>query len=194
MKSALIAAALIVSIQALAACATPAAPPTPEADAANGASLASPYAPMAMFTPFAGKTFRGEWTADNGETLVDIAKWELILNGRALQSTHRLEGKDYGGRTIFFYDEGAKNYVFHYFTTAGFHTTGVSQFVDGGLVSEETVEGASAVASVRSKATFGPDAIVIDVVYVGKDGAETPGGRRVYTEIADPGRLFADTK
>ncbi|OFX02589.1 MAG: hypothetical protein A3E78_14080 [Alphaproteobacteria bacterium RIFCSPHIGHO2_12_FULL_63_12] len=194
MKSAQIAATLIAAALALAACATPAAPPTPEADAANGASLASPYAPMAMFAPFAGKTFRGEWTADNGETLVDIATWELILNGRALQSTHRLQGKDYGGRTIFFFDEGAKNYVFHYFTTAGFHTTGVSQFVDGGLVSEETVEGASNVASVRSKATFGPDAIEIDVVYVGKDGTETPGGRRVYKEIADPGRLFADTK
>src|SRR3990167_380252 len=192
MKSAQIAATLIAAALALAACATPAAPPTPEADAANGASLASPYAPMAMFAPFAGKTFRGEWTADNGETLVDIATWELILNGRALQSTHRLQGKDYGGRTIFFFDEGAKNYVFHYFTTAGFHTTGVSQFVDGGLVSEETVEGASNVASVRSKATFGPDAIEIDVVYVGKDGTETPGGRRVYKEIADPGRLFAD--
>lgn len=194
MKSAQIAATLIAAALTIAACATPAAPPTPQADAANEASIASPYAPMAMFAPFAGKTFRGEWTADNGETLVDIAKWELILNGRALQSTHRLQGKDYGGRTVFFYDEGAKNYVFHYFTTAGFHTTGVSQFVDGGLVSEETVEGASNVASVRSKATFGPDAIVIDVVYVGKDGAETPGGRRVYREIADPGRLFADTK
>ena len=191
MRYALIAAAVI-----LASCSKPGA----EADGSSPASTppssvsSGAYAPMAAFAPFSGKTFRGEWTDDNGEHLVDIAKWELILNGRALQSTHRLQGKDYGGRTIFFYDEGAKNYVFHYFTTAGFHTTGTSDFVDGGLVTEEKVEGHDSVGSVRSTATFGEDAIEIDVVYVGKDGSETPGGHRVYTEIADPGRLFADTE
>lgn len=192
--------ALFAAAAMLAACSKPAAEapsaetPSIEAATADAASTVEPYAPMAAFAPFSGKTFRGEWTDDNGERLVDFAKWELILNGRALQSTHRLEGKDYGGRTIFFYDEGAKNYVFHYFTTAGFHTTGTSDFVDDGLVTEEKVEGHDSIGSVRSKVTFGADAIEIDVVYVGKDGSETPGGHRVYTEIADPGRLFADTK
>lgn len=188
---------LVTGFLALAACAPRAGDtPSPSVEAAtiNNADIAAAYAPMAVFAPFSGKTFRGEWTGDDGAHYVDIAKWELILNGRALQSTHRLQGKDYGGRTIFFYDEGAKNYVFHYFTTAGFHTTGVSEFIDGGLVTEEKVEGASNVASVRSKATFSEDAIEIDVVYVGKDGSETPGGHRVYKEIADPGRLFADTQ
>lgn len=193
---------LILSAFALAACSRPAA--GPQADAAtapavesataDAVSLAEPYAPMAAFAPFSGKTFRGEWTDENGERLVDIAKWELILNGRALQSTHRLEGKDYGGRTIFFYDEGAKKYVFHYFTTAGFHTTGVSEFIDGGLATEEKVEGHDTVGSVRSKVAFQPDRLLIDVVYVGKDGTETPGGSRIYREIPDPGRLFADTE
>lgn len=199
MRLAIIGAAVL----ALAACSKPAAEtaapeaasaPSVETKTVEAASLAAPYEPMAMFAPFSGKTFRGEWTDENGEPLVDIAKWELILNGRALQSTHRLEGKDYGGRTIFFYDEGAKNYVFHYFTTAGFHTTGISQFVDGGLVTDEKVEGHDTVGSVRSKVTFGADAIEVDVVYVGKDGSETPGGHRIYREIADPGRLFADTE
>lgn len=152
------------------------------------------YAPMAPFAPFAGKTMRGEWTDDNGERLVDIAKWELILNGRALQSTHRLEGGDYGGRTIFFFDEGAKKYIYHYFTTAGFHTTGSAEFVDGALVTEETVEGHATIGSVRSKAIFGGDEMRADVVYVGKDGAETSGGSRVYKVIDDPGPLFPDTQ
>jgi len=182
---------------ALAACAphtgdTPS--PSVETATINKADIATPYEPMAAFAPFSGKAFRGEWTGEDGVQYVDISKWELILNGRALQSTHRLQGKDYGGRTIFFYDETAKNYVFHYFTTAGFHTTGRSEFIDGGLVTEEIVEGASDTASVRSKAKFSEDAIEIDVVYVGKDGSETPGGHRVYKEIADPGRLFADTQ
>ncbi len=166
--------------------------PVTEPAAASGASAV--YEPMAMFAPFSGKAFRGEWTDEKGERLVDTAKYEIILNGRALQSTHRLERKDYGGRTIFFYDEGAKNYVFHYFTTAGFHTSGVSQFVDGGLVTDEKVEGHATVASVRSKVIFGDKEVLIDVVYVGKDGSETPGGHRVYKEIADPGRLFPDTE
>lgn len=185
------------ALLALAACARPeasAAAPSLESKTIEEVSLSPAYQPMAMFAPFSGKTFRGEWTDDNGEKLVDIAKYEMILNGRALQSTHRLQGKDYGGRTIFFYDEGAKNYVFHYFTTAGFHTTGTSDFIDGGLVTVENVEGHDTVGSVRSKVIFGADAIEIDVVYVGKDGSETPGGHRVYKEIADPGRLFADTQ
>lgn len=194
MRTAFIAAALILS-----ACAKPGADGSAAASSAQSktiaeTSVAEPYAPMSMFAPFSGKTFRGEWTDDNGEHLVDVAKYELILNGRALQSTHRLEGKDYGGRTIFFYDEGAKNYVFHYFTTAGFHTTGISEFIDGSLVTDEKVEGHETVGSVHSKVTFGTGEILIDVVYVGKDGSETPGGRRIYKEISDPGRLFADTE
>ncbi|MEZ5894865.1 MAG: hypothetical protein R3C40_06675 [Parvularculaceae bacterium] len=160
----------------------------------TAAAFAEPYAPMAPFAPFAGKTMRGEWTDDTGKQIVDIAKWEMILNGRALQSTHRLEGGDYGGRTIFFFDEGAKTYVYHYFTTAGFHTTGAAEFVDGALVAEEQVEGHESIASVRSRASFIGDELRTDVVYVGKDGGETPGGVRVYKVIDDPGPLFSDTK
>lgn len=190
--------AVFIALVALAACSKPVAE-TPAAASVErqttaAAPAAAPYEPMAALAPLSGKTFRGEWSDPDGTKIVDIAKWELILNGRALQSTHRLEGKDYGGRTIFFFDEGAKNYVFHYFTTAGFHTTGVSEFTDGGLVTEEKVEGHETIASVRSKVTFGADEMLIDVVYVGKDGSETPGGSRVYKPIDDPGRLFADTQ
>lgn len=202
MKKIMLAAA---SALALIACSKPVenaaqsepAPAVEEQEAATVAPAAveiPAYEPMAVFAPFAGKAFRGEWSDPDGTKVVDVAKWELILNGRALQSTHRLEGKDYGGRTIFFYDEGAKNYVFHYFTTAGFHTTGAAQFVDGGLVAEEKVEGHETIGSVRSKVTFNPDEILVDVVYVGKDGSETPGGSRIYKPIADPGRLFPDTE
>lgn len=151
------------------------------------------YKPMRVFAPLSGKTFRAEWSDENG-TYVDIANYALILNGRALQSTHRIEGGDYGGRTIFFYDEGAKRYVFHYFTTAGFHTLGAADFVDGALVTEEKVEGHETVAAVKSRSVFGDDEIVISVVYVGKDGSETSGGARVYKPVADPGPLFPDAE
>lgn len=198
---------ICLSAIALAACSKPAenaadntAPSTQEAPVAAQAAVGAPaaeipaYEPMSPFAPFAGKVFRGQWNDPDGTEIVDIVKYELILNGRALQSTHRLEGKDYGGRTIFFYDEGAKNYVFHYFTTGGFHTSGMSTFIDGGLVTDEKVAGHESIDAVRSKVTFKPDEILVDVVYVGKDGAESPGGSRVYKSIADPGRLFADTE
>ncbi|MEO1136674.1 MAG: hypothetical protein AAFW68_08700, partial [Pseudomonadota bacterium] len=77
------------------------------------------YAPMAPFARLAGTAWRGQGTGPNGQPIVDVVRYDLILGGRALQSTHRLEGGDYGGRTIIFFDEGAQRYIFHYFTTAG---------------------------------------------------------------------------
>ena len=100
------------------------------------------YPQMQVFAPLDGRAFRAEWKDDKG-TYVDIATYDLILNGRALQSTHRLEGLDYGGRTIFFWDEGAGKYVFHYFTTGGFHTLGAADIVDGKMTTESVVMRAS---------------------------------------------------
>jgi hypothetical protein len=153
----------------------------------------SAYEPMAVFAAFDGKSYRAEWTDENG-TFVDIATYDLILNGRALQSTHRLQGIDYGGRTLFFWDEAAKKYVYHYFTTGGFHTHGEADIAGGVMVAEEKVEGRDKTASVKSKSIFKPEQIVVDVIYVGKDGTETPAPRRVYKPVADPGRLFPDTE
>ncbi len=176
-------AGLIGLAAALAAC-----------SATSGAKPAPPaYEPMKVFAPLDGRAFRAEWTDETG-SFVDIATYDLILNGRALQSTHRLQGLDYGGRTIFFWDEGAKSYLYHYFTTGGFHTQGRADFIDGAMVTEENVEGHATIATVRSKSTFGPDEIVIDVVYVARDGSETAAPRRIYKPTADPGRLFPDTE
>lgn len=109
------------------------------------------YAPMEPFTPFAGHTYRGEGTGPDGKKVVDIAKWEFILGGRALQSTHRLEDGSYGGRTIVFFDEAAKEYIFHYFTTAGFHTTGKAELTEKGFRAVEKVIGHPTYAEVRSE-------------------------------------------
>ncbi len=177
------------ALAAVLAIAGPAAAETPPADPAGP----SAYPPMQVFAPLDGHAYRAEWKDENG-TYVDIATYDMILNGRALQSTHRLQGLDYGGRTIFFWDEGAKTYVYHYFTTGGFHTLGSAAFVGGRMTTEEKVEGHETVASVRSSSKISPDEIVVEVVYVGKDGTETPGGKRVYKPVADPGPLFPDTE
>lgn len=145
---------------------------------------------MNVFAPLDGKAFRAEWSDKPDGATVDTVVYEMILGGRALQSTHKIKDSSYGGRSIFFYDEGAKKYVYHYFTTAGFHTSGVADIKDGVMMSEEKVDGHDTIASVRSRATFSPEEIKVEVVYVGKDGTETPAPLRIYRPIQDPGPLF----
>jgi hypothetical protein len=151
-----------------------------------------PYAPMAPFAGIDGKTYRAEWSDEKGNKTRDVATYELILSGRALQATHRIEGSTYGGRTIVFFDEGAQKYVYHYFTTGGFHTTGSAEMKDGVFTSVEAVNGHANVAEVIGRSTFGADAVKVEVVYVGKDGAKSPQPARLYRPIAAAGELFPD--
>lgn len=159
---------------------------------AYGAAHAGDYAPMAPFAPFAGKTLRGEWSEPDGKTVVDVARWEKILGGRAMESTHRIEGSTYGGKTIIFWDEAAKKYVFHYFTTGGFHTVGEMTLKDGVLESIEQVEGHPTVKAVRARSSLGPDRFVVEVTYIAKDGAETAMSPRVYLPVDAPPPTFSD--
>lgn len=160
----------------------------PERAAAESPKSAA-YEPMAYFAPLDGKTYRAKWKDAKG-TYTDVAIYELILGGRALQSTHRIQENGYGGRTIFFYDEGAKRYVYHYFTNAGFHTTGAADLKDGVIETVETVNGHETIAAVKSKSRFSADKLEINAIYVGKDGKETATPPRIYRPIADPGDLF----
>lgn len=148
------------------------------------------YEPMAPFAALDGKTLRGDGTGPDGQPIVDIAKWEMILGGRALQSTHRLENGTYGGRTIFFYDEAAKQYVFHYFTTAGFHTVGTAEPTETGFIAVEEVRGHPKFVEVRSEMIFEGDIIRVKTSHTDKDGNHTEGEGFVYREVDDPGSLF----
>ena len=151
---------------------------------------AQPYAPMASFAGLDGKAYRAEWTDEKGKKTVDVATYEVILGGRALQSTHRIEGAAYGGRTIIFYDETAKRYVYHYFTTAGFHTAGMADMTNGVFTSVESVSGHPTVKEVKAKSTFRPEELRVEVVYVGKDGSLSAQPTRFYRPTAHPGELF----
>lgn len=148
------------------------------------------YEPMAFFAKLAGKAWRGEGTGPDGKPVVDIARYEMILGGRAFQSTHRLENGSYGGRTIIFYDEGAKKHIFHYFTTAGFHTTGEITPTDTGFTAVEKVEGHPEFVEVRSEAFIEAGVMRIETSHVTKDGESTQGDGLVYREIDDPGPLY----
>lgn len=156
------------------------------------AQAAAPYEPMEIFAPLNGKTLRGEGTAPDGSPIVDIAKWKTILGGRAFQSTHRLEGGAYGGRTIFFYDEAAEEYIFHYFTTAGFHTTGIATPTASGFTVVEKVIGHPKYVEVISEFIIGGDDIRIASRHKDKDGVSTDGETMIYQEIDDHVLLFFD--
>ncbi len=149
------------------------------------------YAPMTPFAKLAGHTLRGVSQGPEGNELIDIARWEFILGGKALQSTHRIQDSNYGGRTIFFWDEGAEEYVFHYFTTAGFHTTGTAEVIENGFVSIEEVHGDKRYKEVRSVMTFVSDEVVrVESDYVKHDGELVEGPRFTYTVVDAPGPKF----
>lgn len=152
------------------------------------------YEPMAPFAKFAGKTLRGEGAGPDGGAIVDIAKWEFILGGRALQTTHRVEGTSYGGRTIFFFDEAAQQYIFHYFTTAGFHTTGEVVPTERGFKSVEKVIGHAEISEVYSELIVEGNEIRVLSNQKDKNGNLSDVEERlVYRVIDHPGPTFNES-
>lgn len=166
--------------------------PIGAAFAADEKASANLYEPMKVFEPLDGRVLRGEGTGPNGQPIVDIAMWEMILGGRAIQSTHRLECGDYGGRTIFFYDEGAKKYVFHYFTTTGFHTIGEIEPTETGFVAIEKVEGHPEIVEVRSEMVFDDNIVRVVSTHMDKEGHVSDGDGLVYRNADRDAVLLLD--
>ena len=145
------------------------------------------YEPMKPFAALVDKVWRGVGADPSGKPIVDVSRWEYILDGRAVQHTHRIDGGTYGGRTIFFYDEGSKTYVFHYFTTGGFHTEGTMTIEDGKIVSLEEVKGHETIAAVRGTIMVADGTMTSSSEYQSKeDGSWSPGHSFAY-EVAPSG-------
>ena len=185
--TALCATLLTISTTGLSGQAPALAQPVPEVTDETPA-----YAPMVPFENFTHTLMRGEWTGDNGETVVDVSKGEMILDGRAFQGTHRIEGSAYGGRTIIFYDEAAQGYIYHYFTTAGFHTTGTIDITDQGYTASEKVQGHPTIAQVASSLTIVGDTHLVDVKYQSHDGVWSDAPRRTYRPYEGPAPFETD--
>lgn len=167
-------AALLLAVLPATALANMAPPPNIEPD------------PMSVFAPFAGKTWRGTGPGPDGKPITDTSKWEFILGGKAVQSTHRIAENGYGGTSVIFYDAAAKTYIYHYFTNAGFHTQGVMTVnEDGSLNAVEQVAGHATVAEARSTVQLVDGKMVIGSTYVNKDGSTAPGHSFTYEEAPD---------
>jgi hypothetical protein len=151
------------------------------ASAAEGGGLAKELEPM---RPFLGKTWRGEFKNSTPEKpVVDVSRWERALNGQAIRAVHSVNGGAYGGESFIRWDKEKSSLVFHYFTTAGFMTTGTMAFTDGKLTSHETVTGsANGVTHVRATSEFRADGTLFVKAEYLKNGEWTLGRETTYRE------------
>lgn len=153
-----------------------------------GTSPATETAPLAKelepFRPFLGKTWRGEFKNSTPEKpVVDVSRWERALNGQAVRVVHSINHGAYGGESFIRWDKEKAAFVFHYFTTAGFMTTGTATFSDGKLVSREQVTGsANGVTEVRATSEFRADGTLFVKAEYLKNGEWSPGRETLYRE------------
>lgn len=142
--------------------------------------------------PWLGKTWKGEFKNSTPENpIVDISRWERALNGKAVRVLHSVNDGAYGGESIIMWDEEKKSLTYHYFTTAGFRTTGTMTFKDGKILSHEKVTGnASGVTEVRSTAEARSDGSLYVKTEYFKDGEWTPGRETTYREDANAKVIF----
>lgn len=124
--------------------------PVPEA--ATGPAAYAPFERMI------GRSWRGTGTAGAG--VEDIQRWDWAIGGHAVRVVHSVDDGAYAGETLIFRDRDSGDYIFHYFTTGGFHTAGTMTPVGPGTFEiEETVHGANGIEKLRSTGVLGPDGI-----------------------------------
>lgn len=134
--------------------------------------------------PFLGKTWRGEFkNSTPDKPIIDVARWERALNGKAIRVLHSINDGAYGGETIIRWDQESKKIVYHYYTTAGFMTSGTMTLADGKLIGFEKVSGdANGVTEVRSTAELRPDGTLLTKAEYRKNGQPSGGREALYTE------------
>ena len=124
---------------------------------AEGPSLDPRLEPL---RPLLEKTWKGPFKNSKPEKpTVDVMRWERALNGKAVRILHSINDGAYGGETIIAWDQKKQGLTYHYFTTAGFMTTGTMSFQDGKVLTHELVTGNAegGIAEVRGTSELQPD-------------------------------------
>ena len=138
-----------------------------------------------------GKTWKQQPNegATNGK--IDVARWERALNGKAVRILHSINDGEYGGETIVTWDDAKKSVVYHYFTTAGFMTTGTMTFEGGKVLTNEKVAGnAGGVTEVRGTAEITPEGTFRMKTEYHKEGKWQPGRDATYREDSSATVVF----
>lgn len=134
--------------------------------------------------PLLGKTWRGEFPSSTAaKPVVDVSRYELVLNGQVVRNLHSINDGDYGGESLLTWDKEKLALVYSYFTTGGFYTTGTMQAEDGALVAHEVVKGDSdGITEVKATLRILPDGKLHVTSQYFKAGAWVPGRDMFYVE------------
>lgn len=154
-----------------------AAQPAPLPEAMSGRTAYAPFEVMV------GKTWRGQGTGpDKAE---DIQRWEWAVGGHAVRIIHSVNGGVYAGETLIFRDKDSGNYIFHYFTTGGFHTTGVIRPTGAGAFEmDEAIHGVKGLEALKSTGVLGADGVYRTRAKMEKNGQWVEVGGFDYREDA----------
>jgi hypothetical protein len=168
---------VLISMLALAAPVTALSQPASLPEAMSGRSAYAPFEAMV------GKTWRGQGTGpDKAE---DIQRWEWAIGGHAIRIVHSVNNGVYAGESLIFRDKDSGSYIFHYFTTAGFHTTGTIHLTGpAAFEMDEVVHGAKSIEALKSTGVLGADGIYRTRSKVEKDGKWVDVGGFDYREDA----------
>lgn len=88
--------------------------------------------------PFLGVTWRGD-LSDPGSAVkrFDVVRYDRTLNGELIRMLHSVNNGDLGGEMLIRWNEEAGRLEYHYFTSAGFYTTGVIRMRGRSLIAED---------------------------------------------------------
>lgn len=124
------------------------------------AELDSHLAPLA---PFVGRSYTAHMSPPGAEpAVVDVQQWEEILGGKGVRMTHSINGGDYGGQSLFTWDETKQAIIYFYATTASFHTEGSMVAAGDSIMTHEQVIGeAGDITEVRGVTRRTADGLVV---------------------------------
>jgi hypothetical protein len=133
--------------------------------------------------PFLGITWRGDLTDPGSKRRrFDVVRYDRTLNGEAIRMLHSVNNGDLGGEMLIRYDEEDARVEYHYFTSAGFLTTGSIRFRGRSFVAEDDVkEGQVPMRTVRR---LDGDRLVSSTQML-RDGRWTRGTEQFYEPAPD---------
>lgn len=152
--------------------------------AVSAADTPTLRAELEALRPFLGRTWKGEFKDSTPEKpIIDISRWERALNGQAVRILHSINRGAYGGETLARWDAEKKAIVYHYFTTAGFMTTGTMTIDGKRYVCHERVTGdADGTTEVKAVGELRADGSLATTSEYLKNGKWVAGHAVVYRE------------
>lgn len=133
--------------------------------------------------PFLGITWRGDLTDPGSKhRRFDVVRYDRTLNGEVIRMLHSVNNGDLGGEMLIRYNEEAGRVEYHYFTSAGFLSTGTIRFRGLGFVAEDDVKDGQ--VPMRTLRRIDGDRLVSSTQML-RDGRWTKGTEQFYEPAPD---------